>query len=377
MQLWNLEGEALSRAVLACVLTVTAILAVSPWARRVGLVDRPRGRRVHSDPIPLTGGIGIFLVFAGLSLTLGLDSQLFPSLLLPAALLLLAGLLDDLLELGPIAKFAFQIAAASTAVVLGDLRIDSLGDLLGDGPVALGAWAVPFTVFAVVGVINAVNMIDGMDGLAALVVLMAAAWLSTVALVTGAYGTIVMLLILSGVVAGFLLLNFRRPWGRQAAVFMGESGSSVLGFLLAWFAIDLTQSAKTGLYPISAVWIVALPIVDTLGLIVRRALGGRNPLHGGRDHVHHVLSGNGLCHGSTVAVLATLGFTAGAVGVGGWLLGVSEATLFGLLAGVLAAHVLLCELGLGASLRARRRRAAQDLRAAADGADHGPAVIES
>ena len=377
MQFWNIEGEGLSQAVLACVLTVTAILAVSPWARRIGLVDRPRGRRVHADAVPLTGGIGIFLVFAGLSLTLGFRSQLFLSLLLPAGLLLLSGLLDDLLELGPLPKFAFQIAAALVAVTLGDLRLDSLGNLFGQGEIVLGAWSLPFTVFALVGVINAVNMIDGMDGLAAFVVLVAAGWLGAVALVTGANGTVLMLLILAGGLAGFLLLNFRLPWGRQAAVYMGDSGSSVLGFVLAWFAIRLTQAPGTGLYPISAVWILALPVIDTLAVMVRRGLGGRNPLRGDRDHVHHVLFGNGLCYGSTVAMLGLLGFAAGAVGVGGWLLGVSESALFSVLAGILAVHVLLCELGLGVSRRVPLLPAGRDARSVAATADDVPAVRES
>jgi len=374
VQLWNLGVEGFAQGILACVLTVTAILIVNPWARRVGLVDRPRGRRLHADAVPLTGGIGIFLAFAGLLLTLGFHSQLFLSLLLPAGLLLLSGLLDDLLELGAFSKFALQIAAVLVAVALGDLRVDSVGDLFGQGPIALGAWSLPFTVFAVVGVINAVNMIDGMDGLAAFVVLAAAGWLGAVALVTGDSGTILMLLILAGGLAGFLLLNFRLPWGRQAAVFMGDSGSSVLGFLLAWFAIQLTQAPGIGLYPISAVWILALPVVDALAVMVRRGLGGRNPLRGGRDHVHHVLFGSGLCYGSTVGMLGLLCIAAGAVGVGGWLLGVSEAVLFGLLAGVLAIHVFLCELGLGASRRARLLPAARPAKATAR---EGPAVIES
>ena len=377
MQFWNVQGEALAQAALACVLAVTAILAVSPWARRIGLVDRPRGCRLHSDAVPLTGGIGIFLTFAGLSLTLGLDSHLVLSLLFPAGLLLLSGLLDDLLELGPYSKFALQIVAALLAVAFGDLRVGSLGNLFGQGEIVLGAWSVPFTLFAVVGVINAVNMVDGMDGLAAFVVLVAAAWLGTVAVVTGASGTSLMLLMLAGGVAGFLLLNFRLPWGRRAAVFMGDSGTSVLGFVLAWFAIQLTQAPGTGLYPISAVWILALPVVDALAVMVRRGLGRRNPLRGGRDHVHHVLFANSLCYGSTVAMLGLLGFAAGAVGVGGWLLGVSEAALFGVLAGVLALHVLLCELGLEASRRARSLPAGHDARTAQSRADEGSAAIES
>jgi UDP-GlcNAc:undecaprenyl-phosphate GlcNAc-1-phosphate transferase len=353
MEFWHLNVEGLPRAALASLLTIAVIWVAGPVARRIGLVDRPRGRRLHGDAVPLTGGIGIFLGFAALFPTLGIGSPPFFSLLLPAALLLFVGLLDDLFELGPALKFVFQILIALVAVVHGDLRIESLGNLLGQGEIVLGAWSVPFTVFALVGVINAVNMIDGMDGLAAVLVMVAAAWAGMVSLVTGAVDTSAMLLILAGVVAGFLVLNFRLPWGRQAAVFMGNSGSSVLGFVLAWFAIELCR-IPGGLYPISAVWILALPIVDALALIVRRPVRGRSPLRGGLDHAHHVLFQNGVCQGAAVGMLGLMGLAAGAVGVSGWLLGVSEAILFGLLVVVFVTHLVLCELGTETVNRQRR-----------------------
>ena len=357
MELWHLDGsDALFRAAVACVLTIAAIWVFDPVARRIGLLDRPRGRRLHAQAVPLTGGIGIFVGFATLSLTLGIESPLFFGLLLPAALLLLSGLLDDLVELNPTLKFAFQILIVLVAVVLGDLRIESLGNLLGQGEIVLGIWSVPFTVFAVVGLINAVNMIDGMDGLAALVVMVAAAWAGIVSLITGAVGASTMLLILAGVLAGFMVLNFRLPWGRQAAVFMGDSGSSVLGFVLAWFAIELCSTPATGLYPISAVWILALPVVDAVALIGRRGVRGRSPLRGGLDHAHHVMFQNGVCQGATVGMLGLMGAAAGSIGVGGWLLGLSEAFLFGFLVIVLVVHVGLCEVGVEAVNRRRRAR---------------------
>jgi UDP-GlcNAc:undecaprenyl-phosphate GlcNAc-1-phosphate transferase len=375
VEFWHLDGGGLPKAALACVLTIAAIWMVGPVARRIGLVDRPRGRRLHADAVPLTGGIGIFLGFAALSLTLAIESPLFFTLLFPAGLLLLTGLLDDLFELGPALKFVLQVVIVSGAVAFGDLRIESLGNLLGQGEITLGAWSAPFTVFAVVGLINAVNMIDGMDGLAAFVVMVAAAWAGIVSVITGAVDDSAMLLILAGVVAGFLVLNFRRPWGRQAAVFMGDSGSSVLGFVLAWFAIELCRAPATGLYPISAVWILALPVVDALALIVRRGVHGRNPLRGGRDHVHHVLFHNGVCHGATVGALGLMGVAAGAVGVGGWLLGVSEATLFGLLLVVFVAHVVLCEIGTETLNRQRRAHAARHPASGAHAAAEGHTVF--
>ena len=253
-------------------------------------------------------------------------------------------MLDDLFELRPFVKLSLQVTAVLIAVLWGDLRIDRLGNLLGGGSVSLDSWAVPFTVFAVVGVINAVNMIDGMDGLAATIVIAALGWLAVSALSIGATGEIMLLLILTGAVAGFLIFNFRAPWRQQAMVFMGDSGSAVLGFLLAWFAIRMSQGPGQALYPISAVWILGLPIMDALALILRRSLRGRNPLHGGRDHVHHVLFGSGLCYGATLSTLILTSAMFGAIGVYGYFFAVPESILFWGLIVVFATHVLFTEL---------------------------------
>jgi UDP-GlcNAc:undecaprenyl-phosphate GlcNAc-1-phosphate transferase len=318
------------------------------------LVDRPRGRKRHAGAIPLTGGLCMFVAFVLACTTQHLELHLIYSLLLPAALLMLAGVLDDLLELGPVAKLALQVVAGLVAVVFGDLRLEGLGDLLGTGEITLGAWSVPFTVFAIVGVINAVNMIDGMDGLAGMVVLMALAWMAVAAISAGATQETMLLLVLAGAVTGFLAFNFRLPWGRRASVFMGDSGSAVLGFLLAYFAVTLSQGPGRALMPISAVWVLALPILDTLGLIVRRMFRGRSPLRGARDHVHHVLFYSGLCYGDTVSALTLASALFGAIGVYGALFGVSDAVLFYGLLAIFAGHVVFAEL-CGRSARLRRR----------------------
>ena len=286
MELLSVGVQGFSRAALACALALTAIPLTTEWARRVGLVDQPRGRRQHRHAVPLTGGLAIFFGFAASGLTLDIEPHLLYGLFLPAGILLIAGVLDDLFELRPIAKFALQFVAILSAVLLGGLRIESLGNLLGTGPVLLGEWSIPFTIFAVVGVINAINMIDGMDGLAAMIVVAALAWFGVSAYSVGATLEVALIVVLVGAVAGFLAFNFRIPWGREALVFMGDSGSAVLGFLVAWFAIELSQGPHRALYPISAVWILAVPILDTLSVMLRRVARRRSPFQGDRDHVH-------------------------------------------------------------------------------------------
>jgi UDP-GlcNAc:undecaprenyl-phosphate GlcNAc-1-phosphate transferase len=346
MESWELGGRGFSQVVLAAGFACAAIVLSAPWAVRFGLVDRPRGRRQHKHAVPLTGGFAIFAAFALVYLASAprIEPSLLYSLLLPAGVLLVAGILDDLFELSAVVKLVFQIAAVLVAVLLGDLRIESLGNLFGGGEIVLGAWAVPFTVFAVVGVINAVNMIDGMDGLAAMIVIAALGWLAVSAFSMGATGQITLMLILAGAVAGFLVFNFRLPWRQQAEVFMGDSGSAVLGFLLAWFAIHLSQGAGSALYPISAVWILGLPVMDALALILRRPLHGRSPMAGARDHVHHVLFGSGLCYRATISTLVLSSAMCGAVGVYGALFSVPEHFLFAILVAVFGGHLVYTEL---------------------------------
>lgn len=356
MEFWELGGQGFSRMLLAGGFACAAIVFSAPWAIRFGLVDRPRGRRQHKHAVPLTGGFAIFAAFALVYLASAprIEPSMLYSLLLPAGLLLVAGILDDLFELSAIVKLLFQVTAVLIAVLLGDLRIESLGNLFGGGEILLGAWAVPFTVFAIVGVINAVNMIDGMDGLAAMLVIAALGWLAVSALSIGAMGEITLMVILAGAVIGFLVFNFRLPWRQQAEVFMGDSGSAVLGFLLAWFAVKLSQGTGSALYPISAVWILGLPIMDAVALILRRPLHGRSPMAGARDHVHHVLFGSGLCYRATVSTLVLCSAMCGAIGVYGSLFRVPEYFLFAILLSVFGVHLVYTELRSRGRLGRRR-----------------------
>jgi len=196
-------------------------------------------------------------------------------------------------------------------------------------------------VLCVVGLINAVNMIDGIDGLCGGVVLVALAWFVAVAAAATGYGTAVALPMLLGAsLIGFLYFNLPHPWRSDTKVFMGDSGSTMLGFALAWFAIDLTYRQGTGVPPVAIAWVLALPVFDTIALTLRRALKGQSPLVSDREHLHHVFERAGFSKCGTCYAMVALSALMGAVGVGGWWLGVAEWVLWlGLLA-VLALHFL-------------------------------------
>lgn len=178
------------------------------------------------------------------------------------------------------------------------------------------------TIFAVVGFINAINMIDGLDGLAGSISLVALAWFGVAAVALGLSGETLLVLILGCVLLGFLVFNFRHAWRPRAAVFLGDAGSMMLGLSLAFIAIDLSQQPTVQLSPIAVLWIFALPAIDTLSLLVRRAMSGKGALSSDREHFHDLLHNAGLGVTATVLLMAGISALLGGIGIAGWLLGV-------------------------------------------------------
>ena len=293
-------------------------------AERFGLVDTPGGRKDHEDDTPLVGGTGMFAGFAFGALLLSSGLNPYRPLFAGMGLLLIVGLLDDLHDLSAREKISLLLGAALVLVIWGGLQIEHLGLLPGVGWLELGWLAVPFTVVCVVGLINSVNMLDGMDGLAGSIVLAMLFWLVVIGLGAEAFTAVALPVLLASAVIGFLFFNFPVPGRRCASVFMGDSGSTILGFALAWFAIDLVFGQGIDVPPVTIAWIMALPIFDAITLMIRRAMKGRNPMAADQEHLHHIFVRAGFSARSTVYLAALATFLLGGVGVLGWKLGVPE-----------------------------------------------------
>jgi UDP-GlcNAc:undecaprenyl-phosphate GlcNAc-1-phosphate transferase len=199
---------------------------------------------------------------------------------------------------------------------------------LGSGTIVLGVSSIPLTVFSVVGVSNALNLSDGMDGLAGGLALIATIFIGAVAYLSDMAITLDGLLILSGALIGFLFFNMRFSWQPRAKVFMGDSGSLMLGFLLAWAAIRVTQDERNAFPPAAALWFFAIPLWDTVSLMLRRMLKGKSPFHPGRDHLHHILLRVGYSDSQVVRFILLVAVACGLVGFFGWRFGVPDAVLF-------------------------------------------------
>lgn len=311
---------------------VLAVPALRPLAESIGLVDHPDRRKQHDRPTPLTGGMAIVLGLAvGIMMLPGVGWSSAWTLLVGALVLLVVGLLDDLFELSATLRLLVQIGVAVLMVYGGGLQLNVMGPLLGPavGSFGLGPFAGIFTVACVVFMINAINMMDGLDGLAGGVAFIILALLFAVALLDGAPQALVLLpLVLAASTAGFLVWNLRRPIRPCARAFLGDTGSTVLGFTVAWLAVTLGSRPGQSVYPIAIAWLLLIPAMDTLALFIRRLAMGRSPFAPDRAHLHHIIHRCGYGVSTTVCVLYTIVLITGLVGLLGWQMGVPPWLLF-------------------------------------------------
>lgn len=265
-------------------------------ARKVGAMDVPKDeRRMHHRPIPRMGGLAIFLGFIVSFLIFGEINREIQGILLGAVIIIILGVLDDILTLKALPKFLVQLVAA-VIVVLHGCRIEHF---LG---FSLPAWlSYPISVIWIVAITNAVNFIDGLDGLAAGVSAISAGTMLVVALLLVPDGTaMISAILLAGIVGaciGFIPFNFN-----PASIFMGDTGSTFLGFMLASvsiFGLFKTYAVISFAVPFL---VLGLPIFDICFAVIRRLAKGQSPMHADRGHVHHRLIDMGFSQKQAVAI---------------------------------------------------------------------------
>lgn len=278
----------LALCTMTAAVTFAAVCALQPIARRLGILDHPAGRKDHAISTPTTGGIAMLLgILLGLALV-GHWDRIDLTFAAAALVLVATGVLDDLFDLHWWLRIPVQCFAV-WLVYRGGVAVEHVGPLLGATSLNLGAWQLPFTMFATVGVINAINMSDGVDGLAGGIGLATFAMFTAAALYSGNAQLAGKVIVVSGAILGFWLMNMRFPWQARARVFMGNAGSALLGFTIAWACFRLTQNEAHPVSPILGPWLVATPLVDCVVLIGRRLLNGQSPFRADRNHMHHLM----------------------------------------------------------------------------------------
>ena len=297
----------------AAAVTILAIYLLNPLAHRLGWLDRPQGRKDHASATPFTGGLAMLLAVL---LTLPIMPLATDTLLafgLGFVVLLVVGTLDDLHDLPWTLRLFAHFGVALLMVYLGGMRIDFIGPANDPASIALGAFAVPYTVLVTVGMINAMNMIDGIDGAAGCLALASLFLLAAVCALIGNDPLRDRIVLFMGVTAGFMIMNLRHPWQSQARVFLGNSGSAIVGFGIAWLVARISQSTASADSTLFAPWFLALPIMDAVVVVAHRLLHGHSPFQADRNHLHHLLLDAG--YAPTRAALA-MGFASLLLGSG-------------------------------------------------------------
>ena len=232
------------------------------------------------------------------------------SLYICALFIMIFMIFDDYLTIRPIYRLIFQISITTLMIVMSGEYIQQLGNILGLGNIDLGLFSIPFTIFCVVGLMNAYNMIDGLNGICASLALIPIMYMTLLG--NFSYG----LLVPIGAILGFLAYNLGYL-GKKRRVFLGDSGSNMLGFAVAFICIEYSQNINHSSYinPVTALWLVAIPLIDCVVVMLSRLLNGIMPFRAGRDHLHHKLLNIGFKPKKILlimifvsAALATVGF---------------------------------------------------------------------
>jgi UDP-GlcNAc:undecaprenyl-phosphate GlcNAc-1-phosphate transferase len=292
-------------------LTLGLIIILARLAPLIGLVDAPGKRKMHEGDIPLVGGIAILLTLTVVSLVsqglevkpLANNSDAIYVLLLGATVVTVLGIVDDFKGVSVFTRIFVEIIAALIIIEGLDLLPTKLGDLVGTGVIYMPEWvAYPFTVIAIFGVINAYNMLDGMDGLLSIMVLIT---ILTFHVFTGLEpGPISITLCAS--LAAFLVSNLQiSPYIPKT--FLGDAGSKLLGFIVVSLILAVTTRQVSGykyIEPVTALYLVALPLFDMVFISLRRVYARKSPFSGDRTHIHHLMQALDISPRRSVALIS-------------------------------------------------------------------------
>lgn len=323
----------------AMLISFIATPVVKSLAEKVGAVDVPKdNRRMHKHPIPRMGGLAIFLGFLLSTLVFVPLSTSLRGMLLGGVIIVVLGIIDDIHALPAMPKFIVQIAAALIAVLHGNvIQVLSNPNIFSENPYwVLGPWAIPISVIWIVAITNAVNLIDGLDGLAVGVATISSLTMLVIAMLVSDNLVALMMAALAGSCVGFLPYNHN-----PAKIFMGDTGSTFLGFVLATVSIQGLFKFYTIISFAVPFLMLGLPLFDTCFAILRRLSKGQNPMSPDRSHVHHRLIDMGFNQKQAVAILYVISA----------ILGLSAVVLT--TSGALKAMVLLCALGFAGLIAAR------------------------
>ncbi|MFT6955264.1 MAG: UDP-GlcNAc:undecaprenyl-phosphate GlcNAc-1-phosphate transferase [Halieaceae bacterium] len=320
--LWLAVSELLQQALVAFVLTLLAIVLLARLAPQHNLMDKPDGRKLHAGDVPLVGGIAIYLSLCLGALIWGSpESTILASgdsslgiFLLGGGILVLLGAMDDRSHVSVFTRVVVEVGVALLVIEGLDLKAANLGDLVGTGNIKLAGWlAYPFTVMCIFGVINAFNMLDGLDGALGVMVLITLLAFHLFAAIEPEF---ISVFICFSLVA-FLVSNLGlAPMVPKS--FLGDAGSKLLGFIVVALILSAASAQIGGgkyLAPVTALYLIGLPLFDMVFTTLRRAFRRRPVLGSDRTHIHHLMQALGMSDRRALTIIAAVGLASPFLGL--------------------------------------------------------------
>lgn len=289
------------------------ICLCEPVAVKMGLVDTPNNRKKHEGQVPLVGGVAIYIGVLISSLMLLDYTHTFQVYIFTSSIVLMVGVLDDRFSLSVKLRVVVQILLALIMFYWADVSLKSLGNILGFFEVELNSFSVFLTIIAVIGGINAFNMVDGIDGLAGVLSMISFVALAILLGTAGSTWYLLCLLFISAITA-FLLFNLRWPSKQMNKVFMGDAGSMLIGFTVVWLLLIGADEKVTAFKPVTALYLIAIPLMDMAAIMYRRVRKGKSPFEPDRDHLHHIFERAGCTRKHSLVIISLMSITCALLG---------------------------------------------------------------
>ena len=289
-----------------------------PLAPHIGLIDLPNERKRHDGAIPLIGGISIFTGVLIASTLFIEQSNVVNLYLISSALIVFIGTLDDIYDLSVGSRILFQGIVACILVFGAGVYIQSFGALFNGSEIDIDGYGMIFTVLAVIAAINAFNMVDGIDGLAGSMSIITIGSIAILMSLNHSKFNILLplLIVVSTIPYLFYNVSTRNPRGKK--IFMGDAGSMYMGLTVIWLLTLCTQESEIGqatFRPVTALWLIAVPLMDMLAIMIRRVKRGDSPFKADNGHIHHILLANGYSPRQALWIISGVSIAFALVGI--------------------------------------------------------------
>ncbi|MDN3698367.1 UDP-N-acetylglucosamine--undecaprenyl-phosphate N-acetylglucosaminephosphotransferase [Vibrio cortegadensis] len=310
-------------------------------AKNIGLVDKPNARKFHTGAVPLVGGISICICIAQFIAFKPDVIQHSWIYLGSIVLLTLVGALDDKFDLSFKVRLGIQAGLSICMIYFADIELMSLGNMFGFGDVHLGWMGGIVTVIAVIGAINAFNMVDGIDGLLGGLSIVTFAGLAILLNVDMEWGLAYLCVVFIVAMIPYIFMNLG-ILGRERKVFMGDAGSMMIGFTVIWLLLGVSQDETSSLMrPVTALWLIAVPLMDMAAIMIRRVKRGDSPFKPDREHLHHIFQRLGLSSKQTLLAICTIASLYAGFGIYGETADIAEPVMFYLFIACFLAYAIV------------------------------------